>query len=102
MKRETIILFTLLLTLGGCFSSKNNSGGGDQIRISADNVDMKDRTELMEKRQVNRLYEGAPPVIPHRLEEAFSDYQSCMNCHHVGKHHGPNVLHEKQTNINEI
>lgn len=43
-----------------------------------------------------RAYPGAPPRIPHQLGTAVA-LAECLNCHHVGSQHGPNVLHENQT-----
>lgn len=93
-----LLVATLLLS---CSKKSDNEKMAKQIRLSADNVELLDRSEFMKKRRSNRLYEGAPPVIPHRLEDHFSDTQSCLNCHNPGKMHGPNVLHADQVNCTQ-
>ena len=93
MKFLNLLLIALLLF--SC-TKKSNEATAKKIRLSADNIELLDRSKFIVKRRENRLYEGAPPVIPHRLEVQFSDTQSCLNCHEPGKMHGPNVLHANQ------
>lgn len=100
------IPFVLLFVILSCQKKEtseaaSNSIKASDIRISGENRKLKDRSKYLKKRQENRLYDGAPPVIPHRLEDGFTDRTSCMSCHKIGKMHGPNVLHEEQINCTQ-
>jgi len=41
-----------------------------------------EHTQMREKRESLRAYEGAPPVIPHSINRTTSDY--CLVCHEKG------------------
>lgn len=98
-----IIIIAALLLVSAC--KKNESEGAQKERPDTSIFYLKDKSDLdMKKFRVERkklrLYDGAPPTIPHKLGSQIAN-ASCNNCHAVGEIHAPNVLHEKQMNCKQ-
>jgi len=53
------------------------------------------RAELLAARQALRLYDGAPPVIPHRVESLGRE--NCANCHEPGALDNPDRIAPPRT-----
>jgi len=100
---RVFIIASLLLVMSGC--KKDESTGAQVERPDTSIFYQKDKSNLdMKKfraeRKKLRLYDGAPPRIPHKLGTQIAN-ASCINCHAVGEIHAPNVLHEKQMNCKQ-
>jgi len=70
-----IMILGILLSLSGCNSVQQDVKGGE--------------TALMP-----RAFEGAPPLIPHEIE----DETGCLECHRLGDNDAPITSHPERVN----
>lgn len=61
------------------------------------------RAEVVSERAALRAYDGAPPVVPHRIDQR--DAQACLVCHgegmRVGQVRAPRMSHELMANCTQ-
>lgn len=83
---------------------------GEKMDISSTNV--LDKMNIIDKKispnyYKNRAYQGAPPTIPHEVNERNMGDNSCLQCHQFGgyvakfKAHAPIVPHPEMLNCKQ-
>lgn len=105
LKRKIYFFISALLLLTSCQKKPVHVAGEVYESLNAHGLYRTDFSPAKVKQKAPlrselRAYHGAPPRIPHQVGEATAE-ASCLNCHHVGAGHGPNVLHELQSNCRQ-
>jgi len=96
--KSLIVFIILIISIQNSYAFLFGLFGSDESEKKG-KTDIKSKYQkVLDKQKSNRLYIGAPPRIPHRLEKAFQDDNSCLNCHSAGGLGAPIVLHKNQKN----